>query len=57
MAIVCEMLESKFLPRELEDVELENTAQYDLYDDETQNKQTFPQLAEELEPIPEVGDH
>ena len=30
---------------------------YDPYEDETQNKQTFPQLAEELEPTPEVRDH
>ena len=36
---------------------LENTPQYDLYEDETQNEQTFPLLAEELEPIPEVSDH
>ena len=27
-----------------------------LYDDETQNEQSFPQLAEELESMPEVGD-
>ena len=31
--------------------------QYDPYEDETQNKKTFPQLAEELEPTPEVSDH
>ena len=31
--------------------------QYDPYDDETQNKQSFLQLAEELEPVPEVGGH
>ena len=41
----------------MEDIGLENTPQYDLYEDETQNKQTLPQLTEELEPMPEVGDH
>ena len=46
----------KSYQRELEDIGLENIPQY-LYEDETQNKQTFPQLAEELEPTPEVGDH
>ena len=45
------------LPRELEDSRLVDTPQYDPYEDETQNEQTFPQLAEELEPMPEVGDH
>ena len=35
---------------------LENTLQYDLYEGETQNKQTFPQLAEELDPMLAVGD-
>ena len=37
--------------------ELENTPQYDPNKDKIQNKQSFPQLAEELEPMPEVGDH
>ena len=45
------------LLRELEDIGLEKTPQYYLYKDETQNKLTFPQLAEELEPMPEVRDH
>ena len=36
---------------------LENTPQYDRYEDEIQNEQTFLQLAERLEPMPEVGDH
>ena len=36
---------------------LEDTPQYDPYEDETQIKQSFPQLAEELELTPEVGDH
>ena len=57
MARVCEKLESHILPRALEDIGLESTPQYDPYEDETQNKQAFAQLAEELEPIPEVGDH
>ena len=39
------------------DLGLENTQQYDQYEDETQNKQIFPQLTEELEPMQEVGDH
>ena len=50
-------LESWALPRELGDTGLENTPQYDLYEDETQNEQMFLNLAEELEPMPEVGDH
>ena len=41
----------------MEDIGLENTPQYDSYEDETQNEQTFTQLAEELEPMQEVGDH
>ena len=41
----------------MEDIGLENTPQYDPYEDETQNKQSFSQLVEELEPMPEVGDH
>ena len=45
------------LPRDLEDLGLENTPQYDPYEDETQNEQSFFQLAQELEPTPEVGDH
>ena len=36
---------------------LENTPQYDPFEDESQNKQIFPQLAEDLEPMPEVGNH
>ena len=47
---------SQVLPRDLEDIGLENTPQYDPYEDETQNDQTFPQLAEELELTPEVGN-
>ena len=41
----------------MEDRGLENTPQYDLYKDETQNKQIFPQLVEVLEPMPEAGNH
>ena len=56
MARIYERLRSCVLPRELEDLGLEDTPQYDPYEDETQNEQSFPQLAEELEPMPEVGD-
>ena len=48
---------SQVLPRELEDKELENTSEFDLCEDETQSKQSFLQLAEELVLMPEVGDH
>ena len=41
----------------MEGIGLENTPQYDPYEDVTQNEQTFQQLAEELEPMPEVGYH
>ena len=34
-----------------------NTPQYNPYEDKTQNKQTFPQLADKLKSMPEVGDH
>ena len=57
MARVHDRLGSHVLPRDLEDLGLEDTPQYDPYEDETQNEQTFPQLAEELEPMPEVGNH
>ena len=36
---------------------LANTPQYDLCINETQNEKTFFQLAEELDPMPDVGDH
>ena len=52
-----EMLGSWVLPRELEGIRQVNTPHYDLYEAETQNEQTFPHLAEELEPTPELGDH
>ena len=57
MAGICLRLGSQVLPRELDDIELENTPQYDPYEDETQNKPTFPQVAGELELMPEVGYH
>ena len=57
MTRVNERLGSQVLPRELEGIGLENIPQYDPYEDEIQNKQTFPELEEELEPMPEVGDH
>ena len=41
----------------MEDIGLENTPKHDPYEDKTQNKKTFPQLAEELEPMQEVDDH
>ena len=43
MARVYERLGSWVLPRELNNIGLENTPQYDLYEDETQNKQPFLQ--------------
>ena len=46
MARVYERLGSWVLPRELKDIGLENTPQYDLSEDETQNEQIFPQLSE-----------
>ena len=45
------------IPRELEDIGLESTPQYDPYEDKTQNENSFPQLAEKREPMPEVGNH
>ena len=48
MARVYERLGFLVLPRELEDLGLENTPQYNPYEDETQNRQSFPQTAEEL---------
>ena len=57
MAKDYERLGSQILPRNLEDIGLENNLQYDLYEDEMQNVQTFPQLAEELVPRPEAGNN
>ena len=56
MSRVLERLGSCVLPRVLEDLGLEDTPQDDPYEDKTQNKQSFPQLPEELEPMPEVDD-
>ena len=39
----------RVLPRKLKDIWLNNTPQYDSFEDATWTKQTFPQLAEELE--------
>ena len=57
MARVYEKLRSQVLPRELEDIGLESTPQYDPYENETQNKQTFSKVAKELEPMSEVRNH
>ena len=56
MARVYERLGSHIFPRKLEYLGLENTPYCDHYEDETQNKQSFPQLAGDLEPMPEVDD-
>ena len=45
------------LPRHFEDRGLENTQTYDPYENEMQNEQTFSQLAQEIEPMPEMGDN
>ena len=45
-----EKLWSHVLSRELENIGLEKNPQYDPYEDETQNEETFPQLADELVP-------
>ena len=52
MARVHKRLGSNVLPRELEALGQEDTPQYDPYEDEAQNEHLFPQLAEELEPMP-----
>ena len=57
MARVYKRFWSQVLSRELENIGLESIPQNDPYEDEIQNDQTFLQLAEELEPMPEVGDH
>ena len=57
MAKVYDRLGSWVILREMEDLEQENIPQYDPYEDETQNEQSFHQSAEELEPMPEVGDY
>ena len=57
MARVHKRLGSHILPREFEVLGLEDTPQHYPYKDETKDNQSFSQLAEELEPMPEVGDH
>ena len=57
MARVHEKLASWVVQRALEDIVLKHTPQYDLYEDERQNKQTFFQLTNELKPMLEVADH
>ena len=57
MAKLYERLGSLALPREAEGTGLENTMQYDPYEDETQNEQSFPQLTEALKHTPEIKDH
>ena len=46
MARIYKKFGSQVLPRELEDIGLESATEYDPYEDETQNEQTFLQLAE-----------
>ena len=57
MARVYDILGFHVIPRDLEELELENTLQCDPYKVETQKEQSFPQLTEELKPMPEVGDY
>ena len=54
MAKVYYRLDSWVILRELEDLGLENTLQYDPYEDEIQNKQSFTQLTEKCKPMPDV---
>ena len=49
-------LGSQVLPRELGDIGLDASLQYDPYEDVTQNEQLFTPFAEELVPMPEVSD-
>ena len=55
MVRIHEKLRFCVLPRNLGDMMLEVTPQYDPYKDETQNKQTFLLLQVELETTPEVA--
>ena len=57
MTRVCERLGVWILPRELEDIGLENTPQYDPYKEKTKKEQSFPQLAEKVEHILEMEGH
>ena len=47
----------RVLPRELEDIGLDITPQYDPCEYETQNIQMFLKVVDELEPMPKVGEH
>ena len=51
-----ERLGSWVLPRDLEDVRLDNTTLYNLYEDETPNGDTFLHLYKEIDPTPKVAD-
>ena len=44
-------------PGEITDRDGSNTPQDDPYKDETNNKKSFSKLVDELEPMPELGDH
>ena len=55
MVIVYKTLGSRVLPRELDDIWLQITAQSDPCEDAIHEK-SFPLLANELEPMPEVVD-
>ena len=57
MASIYERLRSWVIPRTMVDLGLDYTPQYDFYEDGTQNEQSFPQLTEELEPMPKSGDY
>ena len=57
MARVYERFGSWSKASELEDIGLENTSQYNPYENETQNEQMFPQLEEKLELMQDKGDH
>ena len=50
MARAHEKLVSWVLPRELEDIGLENTPQYNLHGNEIQNDQSFPHSRKNLSP-------
>ena len=40
----------------MEDKGLDSNPHFDLYDDELESNQTYPQIAEELKPMPDVDD-
>ena len=55
MARVYKRLGFFILPREFDDLGLEDNPQYHPNEDKTQNNKSFPQLAEELESMPDVA--